>query len=49
MTGAGHPVHPDLTVIIPTVGRPVLAACLNALGQGTTVAGRLPVIEGPVA
>jgi GT2 family glycosyltransferase len=45
MTGAGHPVHPDLTVIIPTVGRPVLAACLNALGQGTTWPARVIVVD----
>ena len=45
MSAAGHPVHPDLTVIIPTVGRPVLAACLNALGQGTTWPARVIVVD----
>jgi GT2 family glycosyltransferase len=45
MTAAGHPVHPNLTVVVPTVGRPVLAACLSALADGATWPVRVIVVD----
>jgi GT2 family glycosyltransferase len=38
-------VDPDLTVVVPTVGRPVLSACLGALAAGSTLPGRVIVVD----
>jgi GT2 family glycosyltransferase len=45
MTAAEHPLHPDLTVVVPTVGRAVLSACLDALGGGTAWPARVIVVD----
>jgi GT2 family glycosyltransferase len=45
MAPTAHRVHPDLTVVVPTVGRPVLSACLCALAGGTTWPARVVVVD----
>jgi GT2 family glycosyltransferase len=35
----------DLTVVIPTVGRPILAECLNALAEGTTRPAHVVIVD----
>ena len=45
MPAPGHPTHPDLTVVVPTVGRPVLSACLSALADGTTWPAQIIVVD----
>jgi GT2 family glycosyltransferase len=37
--------HDDLTVIVPTIGRPVLAKCLSALAEGTVHPARVVVVD----
>ncbi len=40
-----HPVQGDLTVIIPTLGRPVLEECLAAISAGTVRPARIVVAD----
>src|SRR5690242_876708 len=35
----------DLTVIIPTVGRPILQRCLQSIASGTVLPARIIVID----
>jgi GT2 family glycosyltransferase len=45
MASAAHRVHPDLTVVVPTVGRPVLSDCLAALAAGASWPARVIVVD----
>jgi GT2 family glycosyltransferase len=45
MSAPGHPMHPDLTVVVPTIGRPVLSTCLSALADGTTWPAQIIVVD----
>ncbi len=39
------PIWEDLSVIIPTVGRPILRECLRALAEGDMLPGQLIVVD----
>jgi GT2 family glycosyltransferase len=41
----GPRVHRDLTVVIPTAGRPVIAECLRALAAGASVPSHVIVVD----
>jgi GT2 family glycosyltransferase len=43
--GAPRPEPSELTVVIPTVGRPVLAECLKALAEGTIRPAHVVVVD----
>jgi GT2 family glycosyltransferase len=45
MASTARPVHPDLTVVVPTVGRPVLSQCLAALADGESRPARVIVVD----
>src|SRR5213080_1522991 len=41
----GHPVARDLTVVIPTLGRPLVRGCLQSIAAGDTWPARLIVVD----
>jgi glycosyltransferase involved in cell wall biosynthesis len=41
----GTPIDDDLTVIVPTIGRPVLRKCLRSLMECTSWPARLVVVD----
>jgi GT2 family glycosyltransferase len=45
MAAPAHPVHLDLTVVVPTVGRPVLSSCLAALADGASWPAQVIVVD----
>jgi GT2 family glycosyltransferase len=45
MSSAARTVHQDLTVVVPTVGRPVLSDCLAALAAGASWPARVIVVD----
>jgi len=38
-------IDPEITVVIPTIGRPILEQCLGAITDGDTLPGRIIVVD----
>jgi GT2 family glycosyltransferase len=45
VAGESRAVWEDLTVVVPTLGRPLLRGCLGSIVEGTTVPGKVVVVD----